>query len=115
MSKITATFKKGDVDKQASIDYDFGSTLEEAVELVGAEVVLSNYKRAATITAQAAMRRYLQADIDEAQIQEKMNSWKPGVALERASDPTAAVLSKFEKLSPEKRAALLEQLMAAAG
>jgi hypothetical protein len=99
-------------EKSATILFDFGGNVNAAVEKFGAETVYSNFTRAAVITAQAAMRRMLEDGLAEADIQKKMESWKPGVALERVIDPIAAALNKFQAMTPEAQAAFLQQLKA---
>lgn len=108
VNEIKAT--KG--EKSATILYDFGGNVNEAVAKFGAETVYSNFTRAAVITAQAAMRRMMEDGLTEADIQKKMESWKPGVALERVIDPIAAALNKFQAMAPEAQAAFLQQLKA---
>jgi hypothetical protein len=60
LTEIKATKKPGDVEKEAAIAYDFGANLDDAAGKFGAEVVFTNFKRTAVITAQAAIRRMLE-------------------------------------------------------
>ncbi len=112
ISEITATKKIGDVEKSAAIAFDFGGTAAEAIEKFGAEVVYANFVRSAVITAQAAIRRMLEAGSTQDQITEKMKSWAPGVPLERVIDPVAAITAKMASMSQEEKDALIEKLMA---
>lgn len=111
---ITATKEVNGDKRQTSIVYDFGDTLDEAVEKFGADVVLSGFVSKSVITAQAAMRRLLESGLSDEEIQEKMNSWRPGVAMERTVDPVAALMGKFGSMSPEEQAELLAKLQARA-
>lgn len=106
MVEITAT-KEG---KTATINYDFGSNLQEMTEKFGEDVVYSNAKRAMTITAQGAMRRMLVAGKSQEEIQEKMSLWKPGVALERTVDPVASLMRSWGSMSDEQKAEILQKL-----
>jgi hypothetical protein len=115
VNEIKATKKMGDIDKEATILYDFGGSLEAAKEKFGEEVVYSGFVRSAVITAQAAMRRFLEDGLDAAQIEEKMAAWKPGVSIERVVDPVAATVAKFGKMTKEEQDALIAKLMEKAG
>lgn len=115
VNEIKATKKLGDVDKEATVLYDFGGDLDTAVENFGAEVVYSGFVRSAVITAQSVMRRFLEDGLAQEEIEAKMEAWKPGVSLERVVDPTKAFLNKFDKMTDEEREAVLEQLRAKAG
>jgi len=107
---ITAKKKMGDEERECSISYDFGDTLADAVEMFGEEVVFSNFKGSAKITAQAAMRRYIESGLNADQITDKMSIWKPGVALERAIDPVKALLGRWGKMDQGEKAEVLRQL-----
>ncbi len=110
VNEIKATKKIDGVDKEATILFDFGGDVDTAIEKFGANVVYSNFVRSSVITAQAAMRRFLEDGLDQAAIEEKMSGWKPGVSLERTFDPTAAFIAKYAKITPEEREAALEKL-----
>lgn len=108
---ITARKEVEGVKKDAVISFDFGKDLDEAREKFGDEVVFSNFKGAAVITAQAAMRRRLEQGKSAEQIAEEMKSWKPGVALARgAADPAAALLAKFGGMDAKEQQDLIAQL-----
>ena len=106
MSQITAT-KDG---RSVTMEYDFGANLEEMKEKFGEDVTFSNARRAMTITAQAAMRRMILAGKSDEEIQEKMSLWKPGVALERTSDPVASLMKSWGKMTEEQKAEILKKL-----
>lgn len=112
---ITASApKKLNSDRQVSIVYDFGDDLDAASEKFGSDVVMSNFVSKATITAQAAIRRFIEAGLSDEEIQDKMSSWKPGVALDRTIDPVAALMGKFGNMSADEQAELLAKLQARA-
>ena len=106
--------KKLNSDRVVSIVYDFGADLDGAVSKFGADVVMSNFVSKATITAQAAIRRFIEAGLSDEEIQEKMSAWQPGVALDRTVDPVAALMGKFGNMSAEEQGELLAKLQARA-
>ncbi|OQB10010.1 MAG: hypothetical protein BWY21_00574 [Parcubacteria group bacterium ADurb.Bin216] len=112
MVEVKATYKKGDVDKEAVILYDFGGNIQEAIEKFGEDVVFSNYLRAGKITIQAAVRRYLAAGVEGDALQEKVNGIKLGVAAERIVDPGQVALNAFAKMTPEQQLEILQKLKA---
>jgi len=111
-TEIKATKKIDGVEKSAAIAYDFGNTLGESVEKFGEDVVFTNFKRTAVITAQAAIRRMLEGGKSEEEIAAAMGNWKPGVALERTVDPVASLVGKWDSYSPEEQAEILRKLKA---
>ena len=110
MVEIVATKKIGDVEKSATVNYNFGANLTEATQMFGAEVVHTNFIGKAKITAQAAMRRLLEASKSQAEIVTALANWKPGVAMERVHDPVASLLNAFPSMSEEAQNELLERL-----
>lgn len=110
MVEITANKSVDGDERSATIATDLGDSLQDAVAKFGEEVIFSNYKRAVTITAQAAMRRMLEQNLDQDTITNKMASWKPGVALDRSVDPVAALKAKMATMSKAEKKALLEEL-----
>lgn len=112
MTEIKATKEIDGVLRESSILFDYGADNAEAVTKFGAEVVFSNFKRSANITAQAAMRRLMEAGKNQEEITAAMASWKPGVSLERTIDPVKALTNKFATLSPEEQNKIIEDLMA---
>ena len=112
--EISATFKKGDEDRECTILFDFGGDITAAIEKFGGDVVYSNFVRASKVTAQAAMRRLMEAGKTDEEVTTTMESWKPGVALERTVDPVAALMAKFSKMDPAEQAKLLADLQAKA-
>lgn len=109
MSGVIEIKAKAD-DKEAVVTYTFGETVEEMIELFGPEVVFSNARQAMKITAQSAMRRMLRSDTPEAEIQEKISAWKPGVQMERTVDPVAAFKNKFVGMDQDAKKALIAEL-----
>jgi len=110
MNEITATKQVDGEEYSATIVTDLGDDLRDAVEKFGEEVIYTNYKRAVTITAQAAIRRMLEQKLDDKTIADKMAGWKPGVALDRSVDPIAVLKAKLSGMSASEKKALLADL-----
>jgi len=114
MTEITAKKIINDEPHVATIAYDFGENLDAAVEKFGAEVVFSNFKQSAKITAQAAMRRMLEDGKDQDAVAARMADWKPGQTLERVIDPVATLKAQLKNMDPAEAKALLKDLAASA-
>jgi hypothetical protein len=56
------------------------------------------------------MRRYKKAGKSQEDIQKLVGNAKMGVAMERVSDPKAAMMAKFQNMTPEEKTAFLAQL-----
>lgn len=110
---IEISAKKNDLS--AVVTYDFGADLDSMIELFGADVVFTNARQSMKITAQAAMRRMLSAGKEQAEIQEAIASWKPGVQMERTVDPVANFKNKFATMDDEAKKALIAELKGTLG
>lgn len=98
------------VSKQWEGVYDFGDNLDEAVAKFGADVVFSGFVSDARIAAQSIAREALEKGKEAEEIATILDAWKPGVSRMRASDPLAAITSKFAKMSQEEKIAFLQKL-----
>lgn len=108
----TASPKTG---RELEVDFEFGNTLQEAIDLFGEEVVYSNYKKSAVIALQALVRRNLDKDgekqMSEEDIIKAVGEWKPSVARIIGASQKEALFTKIEKLSDEDRKALIAKLL----
>lgn len=118
MAEIAITAKKtikieGEEDKnlEATVMYDFGDTLSDAVDKFGEEIVFGCYSAQAKISGQAAIRRQMENGKSQEDITASMTDWKPGQKMERVTDPVAALKAKMVLMSDEDRQALLADLM----
>ena len=103
-------------DKEATISVNcFGENLDEDRQLVGDDVIKSNYEGSVVITIQGGIRRALAAGKTPQEIQALYADYKPGVAVRRGVDPKAAYRAFLAGLSPEERKAELKALREAAG
>lgn len=99
-------------DKKATITYDFGGSVEAAIEKFGSNVVYANFVRSAVITAQAGMRRMLVAGKSQEEIATKMADWKPGVPMEKSVDVLGAAQKLLANMSDDEKQAFIDKLLA---
>lgn len=109
---ISAKLSEQKDDEAVAVNYDFGDSLEDAVERFGEEVVYSRFKAAAVVDLQALIRRGIKAKKDAKQIQADADEWKPGVKRVSRKSSEDRIKESFSKMSAEDRAALLAQLQA---
>jgi len=106
----TVSCKNPSVDRALVIDYDFTENLTAAIAKFGEDVVFSSFTADAKVGLQAFVRARL-AKVDEdymtdAEIIAEASQWVPG--MRKQADPLAKLQALLSKLSPEQRAALLE-------
>lgn len=125
----TATGKDADGKptghRKLSVMFDFGSTLDDAVEKFGEEVVFAGFVASATIDLQNYIRTKLEApakDADgkvipdggfaqtDAEIESDFASWKPGIKTRERVSPLDKVKKLLGGMSAEQKAALLASL-----
>jgi hypothetical protein len=105
---ITANFGKGTNKGSASIDYDIGGNLGEALKLFGEPEVYATYARAMIIAVQARMRRLVKEKYSEQEIQTLMTSWKPGTKIPRTKTDLVVrtFFDDFVSSPPERQRAI---------
>lgn len=118
MSNADISAKLGTEDDSpgATVQYDFGDNLAEAVERFGEDVVYSRFKAAAVVDLQALIRRHLDGETpkSESEIQALVSEWKPGVSSRKRRSTKEKAEELIASMSAADRQALLDQLMAAA-
>jgi hypothetical protein len=82
MANMEITAQKKDGGRQVIVNYDFGDSLEEMIEKFGADVVQSNSVANMRITAQSVIRRGIEREETDEEIQATIDNWKPGVAIQ---------------------------------
>ena len=126
MAKKEISAKAGNDEgaPSATVTYDLGENLDEAVELFGGDVVFRRFQAAATIDIQAMIRRGLTRMEGEGEakrpnpmtadeLQAQVDAWKPGATKPRKSKSETA-LDAFSELSDEEKQQLLKELGLAA-
>lgn len=115
MSEKKYTATTSDSDREVTVTYDFGDTLDEAVERFGPDVVFSRFQSAAVIDLQSLIRRGIKAQKNDNEIQQMAANWKPGIKQVVAKDPKSRALQALQGLDPEQRKALLEEFASSLG
>ncbi len=110
--KVMRDGKEVKEKKSASISYDFGATLTEAVKLHNEEVVFSNWKQSGVITLQGKIRGRLDKGKSQAEITAELAGVKVGVAADRTIDVEAAWMAKWASMTSEEKKAKLNELKA---
>lgn len=111
MLEITATKSTEEGEKlEATVLYDGGKDIDEAVEKFGSEVVYNLYTSALVVKAQAVIRRMLVNGDSEDKINEFFESWRPDVKAQTKKNPMAQIKSLASGLSEEEKQKLREEL-----
>lgn len=114
---VTATISKeagGDrakfAGKSVSATYDFGSSLDEAVEKFTENVVFGVFIDQAVIRLQALLRRAIEDELTQKEIEEKVANWKMTVGGRERKSAAEKVTDLLGKMTDDQRKALLAQL-----
>lgn len=114
MTEIQARYFQKDEDGkvigdalEASCTYNFGETIQEAIDMFGSDVVHDIFCSGAKVKAQAVVRSALANGVDP---QEQLNNWKPGVTTRTAKDPVSVVQKQLSNLTDEQKQAILQML-----
>jgi hypothetical protein len=111
IEEVTAKLGKEEDSPSITVSYDFGSSLEDAVEMFGEEVVFSRFRGAAVVDLQALIRRH--AGGEKPKSEEEINTlageWKPGVSRKKKSQKEKA-LDLLADMTPEEVAELVAGL-----
>ena len=91
----------------ATCNYDFGTDLDSAVQLFGADVIFNNFKQSAVISAQSRMRALLAQGVEGEDLQAKLDEWKPGIKTTTRKSPADKLRDLLAGRSPEEIAALI--------
>ena len=110
MTAKDVSAKLKDSDRVVTVQYDFGDTVEESVNLFGADVVHSRFLSAAVVDLQALIRRGIKAGKSDEEIAQMVAAWKPGVKTVTRKAPTEKIKDIFAGLSPEQKKEMLKQL-----
>lgn len=125
---VTASKKIDGQEYSVTTNLEVPETLDEAKEMWGEEVSLSNAESNVVVSFQGLQRRRLEKMVKDAlekeeepdlqainqQISTDLAGYKPGKAAPK-TDPIESMLAKFSSLPEDKQAELIEQLKAKAG
>jgi len=107
--------KSPKLERNTVIMVNYGGTVEESIEMFGADAVNSNALANWIVTLQAGIRRAHKAGKTDDEIQELLGSAKMGVAVSGGQiDPIQASLAKFKTMNAEEQAEYLDKLRSAA-
>jgi len=98
----------------ADIKVTFGDNLDEAIDLVGEEVVYECYVAEGLIKARSVIKALHYAGKTDKEIQAEMDTWKPGVSRRVSADPAAKMLAKAKTMTEAELRALIAQITAIA-
>lgn len=107
---VEVSAKKEGFD-EVTINFDFGSNLDEMVEKFGSDVVFTNARANMKITLQGVIRRYIAAGKSADEIASVCADWKPGMQMERTVDPIAAARKAMANMDDESKQAFIEKLL----
>lgn len=97
--------------QESTCTYDFGDTLDAAVDKFGADVVFSNFIANGKVAIQGIMRAKMKAGLGQEAIQALLDAHKLGMVMEKTQvDPLEAVKAAFATWSHEKKMEYLKQL-----
>ena len=110
--EVVARLGKEEDALSATINFNFGDNLDEAIGLFGDETIFNRFKSASVVDLQALIRRHLSGEKPKSQdeIQALADEWKPGIGTRVKRSPKDKALDALAALTPEDRATLLEGL-----
>ena len=110
--EVVARLGKEEDAPAATVNYNFGDNLDEAIGLFGDEAIFSRFRSASVVDLQALIRRHLSGEKPKSQdeIQALADEWKPGIGTRVKRSPKDKALDALAALTPEDRATLLESL-----
>jgi len=95
----------------STVSYDFGDSLQEAVEKFGADTIFKKFKSHAIQDLKGIVRRMLEAGtFTQENIDEVVKHWKPGEKKIRMKSAKDSLLQKLLSMSPSDREAYLKEL-----
>ncbi len=105
------TDKKTGTTTSATVSYDFGESLEDLTALCDKKIIRDHAVRQMVTSLRSKVKQLLLAGKDIDEIQEVINSWRPGdVVVRTKKDPMAAAAAIFETLSEEDQLSYLRKL-----
>ena len=115
-AKVLKNAEKGiPQDLEATVTYDFGDNLADAISKFTEGIVFETYVDAARVKLQAYIRILLQRGSTPSEIVELVSKWKLGEKGERPVDVVAELKGNMSSMSEVERVEYIKRLAAAAG
>ena len=103
--------KSPKLDRETAVAVNYGETVEESIQMFGAEPINSNAFANWRVTLQAAIRRMHEAGKTDEEITKELTDAKMGVAVTGGRiDPIQASLATFKTMTKEEQAGYLQKL-----
>ena len=114
-AKVPESKEKGTKEMTGTVTVQTGETLEEMVQMFGAEAVKSNAESNWIVTLQSAVRAGLRRGETQEQIQARLGNAKMGVKVVGAKvDPYQAYIAMYASATPEAQKKMIAELQARA-
>jgi hypothetical protein len=114
MKTLNVSAKKAkDTSKVYNVPFDVPESVEEAVKVWGAEVLLSNAVANAIVGFQSRIRAGMEKGLSNEDLNVQLKGAKPGVTTGLKIDAEQAIMARA-KADPEYRKQLIEKLTAEA-
>jgi hypothetical protein len=112
MAIIHAEAPKLTPPRGCSCSFDLGENLDQLVSMYGAAAVYASAVDDLTVSVQSLMRRGMKAGKTDDEIQELINTFRPGTSVRIAGDPLKAASVEFDKLDAAAQDKYIADLMA---
>ena len=110
-ANVPANEKKGTKALSATVEVNYSDKIEEAVQMFGAEAILTNAFANWRVTLQSNIRSALKRGETQEQIQDRLKDAKMGVAQQGVKvDPVQAYIARFQNATPEEQKKMLAEL-----
>ena len=108
------TTKTGKGEDATSHDgvVELGTSAKDAIGLFGDEVVYGLYVQQAVVRAQAVVRSMIRGGSGGKEINKYLSTWRPDTKRTPTTDPAAAALRNFGKLSHEEQLEAIKNMKA---
>jgi hypothetical protein len=110
MTEITINTREG---VSITVNYAIGETIQENIDLHGADTITKVLKDALTLRVQNRVRALINAEKSEPEIHADLAKWQLGSKTRRSKIPVKdKVKTLMDQMSPEERAAVLKEMQA---
>lgn len=106
----------GDKTKiSATLDFNVGNSLDEAVEMYGEDVVFERWTRQVKRDLGNAIRSSLNSGKTPSAVEDELADWRPDVTRRSSGSKEKDLVTQFQDLSQDEKEAKLQELMALVG